>query len=95
MNNLLVDSSPSKEFFLNMITKDVTVESCILDLIDNSIDAYKRKITEIEQGNIDISYSLSEDYFSINDNCGGMSREIAVSKAFRFGNNREDRKSVV
>lgn len=89
MNNLLVDSSPSKEFFLNMITKDVTVESCILDLIDNSIDAYKRKITEIEQGNIDISYSLSEDYFSINDNCGGMSREIAVSKAFRFGNNRE------
>lgn len=43
MNNLLVDSSPSKEFFLNMIIKDVTVESSILDLIDNSIDAYKRK----------------------------------------------------
>ena len=89
MNNLLVDSSPSKEFFLNMITKDVTVESCILDLIDNSIDAYKRVIGEKKQGIIEISYSIPEDYFSINDNCGGMSREIAVSKAFRFGNSRE------
>ncbi len=89
MNNLVVDSSPSKEFFLNMITKDVTVESCILDLIDNSIDAYKRTIDGKKQGVIEISYSISQDYFSINDNCGGMSREIAVSKAFRFGNNRE------
>ena len=89
MNNLVVDSSPSKEFFLNMITKDVTVESCILDLIDNSIDAYKRTTDGKRQGIIDISYSISQDYFSINDNCGGMSREIAVSKAFRFGNNRE------
>ncbi len=89
MSNLLVDSSPSKEFFLNMITKDVTVESCILDLIDNSIDAYKRVLDGNKQRNIDISYNLLEDYFRINDNCGGMSKEIAISKAFRFGNNRE------
>ena len=88
MDNLLVNSSPSKEFFLNMITKDVTVESCILDLIDNSIDAYKRKKEKKEQGNIEISYSIVDDYFSINDNCGGMSKEIAVNKAFRFGNER-------
>lgn len=95
MNNLVVDSSPSKEFFLNMITKDVTVESCILDLIDNSIDAYKRTNDGKKQGIIDISYSIQQDYFSINDNCGGMSREIAVSKAFRFGNNRERNASTL
>lgn len=89
MDNLLVNSSPSKEFFLNMVTKDVTVESCILDLIDNSIDAYKRAKDIIKQGNIEIVYSIVDDYFSINDNCGGMPREIAVNKAFRFGNERE------
>lgn len=89
MDNLLVNSSPSKEFFLNMITKDVTVESCILDLIDNSIDAYKREKEKIKHGNIEISYSIADDYFSINDNCGGMSKEIAINKAFRFGNERD------
>lgn len=89
MDNLLVNSSPSKEFFLNMITKDVTVESSILDLIDNSIDAYKREKEGIKQGIIEISYSITDDYFSINDNCGGMSKEIAINKAFRFGNERD------
>ena len=88
MNNLLVNSSPSKEFFLNMITKDVTVESSILDLIDNSIDAYKREREKTKQGIIYISYRIADDFFSINDNCGGMSKEIAVNKAFRFGNER-------
>lgn len=89
MNNLLVNSSPSKEFFLNMVTKDVTVESSILDLIDNSIDAYKKEKDKIKQGIIEISYSIADDYFSINDNCGGMSKEIAINKAFRFGNERD------
>ena len=33
------DASPTKEFFVNMITRDITLEDSILDLIDNSIDA--------------------------------------------------------
>lgn len=89
MNNLLVDSSPSKEFFINMITKDVTVESCILDLIDNSIDSHKKKKRD-QTSEIDIRFSMEKDFFSINDNCGGMTKEIAKNKAFRFGN-RENR----
>lgn len=93
MNNLLVDSSPSKEFFLNMITKDVTVESCILDLIDNSIDAHK-KMKEDQTSTIDINFSIENDYFEIIDDCGGMSKYIAQNKAFKFGNN-EIRKSGV
>ena len=91
MSNLLVNSSPSKEFFLNMITKDVTVESCILDLIDNSIDSHKKKkVGQISK--IDIKFSIEEDYFTISDNCGGMSKEDAINKAFRFGNS-ETRKN--
>lgn len=41
-NNLIVNSSPSKTFFIDMITKDVSVESAILDLIDNAIDSHKK-----------------------------------------------------
>lgn len=83
--NLTVDSSPSKEFFIDMITKDVTVESCILDLIDNSIDAHKKGKIGIKS-EISINFSLDKDYFQIADNCGGMSKAIAQTKAFRFGN---------
>lgn len=88
-NDLQVDSSPSKRFFLDMITKDVTVESSILDLIDNSIDAYKKN-KRSTNATIDIILSLKDDCFMINDNCGGMKKETAINKAFKFGNN-EDR----
>lgn len=89
MAELKVESSPSKEFFINMITKDVSVESCILDLIDNSIDSYKRNREYIKRGIIDIGFNKDEDCFYINDNCGGMSKEIAETKAFKFGNHVE------
>lgn len=88
-DTLKVNSSPSKEFFLNMITKDVTVESAILDLIDNSIDAYKRNQENHNEGHISIDYDLAQDYFMIRDNCGGMTKEIAETKAFMFGNHTQ------
>lgn len=88
MGSLLVDSSPSKKFFLDMITKDVSVESCIMDLIDNSIDAHKR-LKQGKESTINIQYSLEDDYFSICDDCGGMSKKTAQEKAFKFGNQEE------
>ena len=33
------DASPTKAFFVNMITRDISLEDCILDLIDNSVDS--------------------------------------------------------
>jgi hypothetical protein len=32
------DASPTKDFFIYMITKDISLDECILDLLDNSID---------------------------------------------------------
>lgn len=29
---------PTKAFFVRMITRDISLEDCILDLIDNSVD---------------------------------------------------------
>jgi len=40
---------PRKHFFLEMFTRDISLEECILDLIDNSIDAL------VKTKNIDIS----------------------------------------
>lgn len=85
-SDLLVDSSPSKKFFLDMITKDVTVESSIMDLIDNAIDSLKRNKSEGVTYHINIILNLSDDFFSIEDDCGGMSKDIALHKAFKFGN---------
>jgi hypothetical protein len=31
-------ANPTKAFFVTMITRDITLEDCILDLIDNSVD---------------------------------------------------------
>jgi hypothetical protein len=33
---------PRKRFFLEMFTRDITLEECVLDLIDNSIDGLIR-----------------------------------------------------
>ena len=86
-NNLIVNSSPSKSFFIDMNTKDVSVESAILDLIDNSIDSHKKHKEIGEKSEIQIVLDLEKDLFSIEDNCGGMTKDDAVNKAFKFGNN--------
>jgi hypothetical protein len=37
-----VKAYPRKQFFIEMFTRDITLEDCILDLIDNSMDSYLR-----------------------------------------------------
>ena len=36
-------ASPTKAFFVNMITRDITLADSILDLIDNSVDGAWRQ----------------------------------------------------
>lgn len=36
--SLKADASPTKDFFIYMITKDIPLDECILDLLDNCID---------------------------------------------------------
>lgn len=78
-------ASPTKEFFVRMITRDVTLEDCILDLIDNSIDsAWKLAGSPIMNLDDDtdlspytITITANEETFNIVDNCGGMFIEAA------------------
>ncbi len=36
-------ASPTKAFFVRMITRDIALEDCVLDLLDNSVDSAWQK----------------------------------------------------
>src|SRR6266849_9758002 len=86
------DASPTKQFFIRMITRDIRLEDCILDLIDNSLDGATRlihkKLPSRDEDNkfagFEISLSLDGE-FSISDNCGGIGLKLAKEVAFHFG----------
>lgn len=42
MNNNIIEGHPTKSFFIEMITRDISIEDAIMDLIDNSIDGVIR-----------------------------------------------------
>ncbi|MCL7750594.1 ATP-binding protein [Guyparkeria hydrothermalis] len=84
---------PTKKFFVRMITRDIDLKDCILDLIDNSVDnAWAEKGGHImslrdttDLSDFEIHINITNDCFSIRDNCGGMTLDSAVDHAFNFG----------
>jgi hypothetical protein len=81
-----------------MFTRDLSLEDCILDLIDNSIDSLTRgrriniqsevlqtsnALTGEEPSRVEVSYSTTQ--FKIIDTCGGIPYREAVEEVFRFG----------
>ena len=86
-------ANPTKAFFVRMITRDITLEDCIFDLIDNSIDgawelAGGRPMSLADDTDLSayrISIDIKPDSFSIRDNCGGISLDDAANYAFTFG----------
>jgi hypothetical protein len=90
MENNIVNASPTKDFFINMITKDISLEDAIIELVDNSIDGAKAiRGGKCFQG-LFVKISFDDNSFCINDNCGGISLETAQNHAFRFGKDKED-----
>lgn len=97
-HNLLAHASPTKSFFVSMITRDITLEDSILDLIDNSVDrAWKNEGSPLmslsddtDLSKYQISVSVKPDRFSIKDNCGGMTLDDAKKYAFSFGRRPEE-----
>lgn len=86
----IIEGSPTKQFFIDMITRDISIEDAIIDLLDNSIDGANRLATAASKNdfkglNLHVILSLSEAGLSIEDNCGGFSLETAKKYAFRFG----------
>ena len=80
-----VDASPTKEFFVEMLTRDVRLSMAILDLIDNCIDGALRSRGDTSLEGLEVRIAFDKDQFTIKDNCGGIPLEIAKRYAFRFG----------
>lgn len=80
-----VNANPTKDFFIQMLTKDIKLERAIIDLIDNSIDGAKNLRGESNYEGLWVKINVSNNEFSITDNCGGFSLDVAKNYAFMFG----------
>jgi hypothetical protein len=89
-NENLVETLPTKELFVNVLTRDIKLEDAVLDLVDNCIDGAKRlhprKNERLDGRWVKISCDATE--FRIEDNCGGISLDLARNYAFRFGRDK-------
>jgi len=86
------EASPTKQFFVSMLTRDIGLDDSILDLLDNCLDGAMR-ITDgdkIDYSRHIVKIKLAKDQFSIEDNCGGIPREVAINYAFKMGREQDD-----
>lgn len=90
-NEEMISAHPAKAFFVRMLTRDIDLLDAILDLLDNCVDGIIRSTSkapmvgdrpyESRWANI----TLSSEQFSIEDNCGGISKKVARDYAFAMG----------
>ncbi|MBI2058412.1 MAG: ATP-binding protein [Nitrospirae bacterium] len=85
----LINASPTKEFFIHMLTRDIPLTRAILDLVDNSVDGARRLRPAGNYGGLRVEMKLDARHFLIADNCGGIPVDVARGYAFRFGRPEE------
>ena len=83
---------PTKSFFVSMLTRDIKLEDAILDLLDNCLDGALRaaKGTTVDYSKHRVSIIIDEATFQIEDDCGGIPRDVAVNHAFKMGRDPDD-----
>jgi hypothetical protein len=86
------EASPTKQFFVSMLTRDISLADAILDLVDNCLDGALRLT---DGGDVDyarhfVRIEIAADHFTIADNCGGIPREVAKNYAFKMGRDSDD-----
>ena len=94
-DRLSVDARPTKAFFIQNLTRDLSLEDAILDLVDNSVDSLIRT-RELDispqllqapekKAPVLVDITFTPDEFRIVDRCGGIDLEHARRNVFRFG----------
>lgn len=86
------EASPTKQFFVSMLTRDINLADAILDLVDNCLDGALRLAAgdAVDYAQHYVKIKLAADHFSIEDNCGGIPREVAKNYAFKMGREPDD-----
>jgi len=80
----IINGNPTKVFFIEMLTRDISIKDAIIDLLDNSIDGASN-INQGDYSNLYINLTINKNEFIVEDNCGGFPLEVAQKYAFRFG----------
>jgi len=93
------DAFPRKRFFVEMFTRDIALEDCILDLVDNSVDALIRtRDIDLEEEIVSekrfpkpaaIDVSITPKMIAVTDDCGGIPLDHALHEVFNFGHSKE------
>ncbi len=88
-------TTPTKRFFVEMLTRDIDLEDAVLDLLDNCVDGALRMKgynpdDERPYDGYQASLEFSKDMFRITDNCGGIPEQL-IESAFRLGRPFGDR----
>ena len=82
-------ASPTKDFFVRMLTRDIELQDAILDLLDNCVDGIIRagfqEDAPLPYRGYRAVITLAPDHFIIEDNCGGIPIETAKKYAFAMG----------
>jgi len=78
----LVSFQPTKSLFINILTRDISIHDCILDLLDNAVDSYTKNGIE-EKREVRLNFDKSK--VSVFDNCGGIDKRRLLKEVFRFG----------
>lgn len=87
----LVETLPTKELFVDVLTRDISLDDAVLDLVDNCIDGAKR----LHPGDKEkfeerwVKIQCDGESFAISDNCGGIDVDLARNYAFRFGRDKK------
>jgi hypothetical protein len=88
--------TPTKEFFMEMLTRDIQLNDAILDLLDNCLDgvlrqkgAQAKKSDPMYYSGYSAEIEITADSFSMQDNCGGIPIQLAEQYAFRMGRGSE------
>jgi hypothetical protein len=69
-----VDARPTKNFFVEMLVRDVDLLDAVVDLVDNSVDGARRlRGREGDYRGLHVAIAFDGESFRITDNCGGMS----------------------
>src|ERR1051325_5693373 len=92
---IIIVASPTKAFFVRMLTRDIDLRYAILDLLDNCVDGIVRTLHKNKgKAKVDAAtpytgfhayITVNSKKFAIEDNCGGIPRDIAIKSAFRLG----------
>jgi hypothetical protein len=106
---LQANAQPAKRFFVDVMTRDITLEDSLLDLIDNSIDSLihvkdldiTANLLKLLPGDVNISrlpiidVVITATEITVVDRSGGIPLQLARTEVFNFGNEEPTQKGTL